>query len=305
MSNICCEPTSLFYKYLFPSFMRSKGTGQYELKNNRSEPIRRTILTSKTSSSSSYVRQLPPSIIQDTSHPPAVSIFDVESANIRFENNNVSKLLQRPKKATLTNKLPEIIEVSSAALKDSGKPLCCDKCDGKHETSNCPYYKKQRENHPDAQKGNKRMGGTSNLPNAFIRNARVAKQPGDGSCLFHSLSHGLRDGSSAHTLRAEICAYIERNPSLQISDTPLSDWVHWDAGTTVSEYAKRMSRGAWGGGIEMATVSNLKKVNVHVYERYSGGFKRISAFDYPESPETKSIVRVLYCGGVHYDALVM
>lgn len=61
-----------------------------------------------------------------------------------------------------------------------------------------------------------------------------------------------------------------------------------------------MSGGSWGGGIEMACVSQLKGVNVHVYERYRGGYKRISAFDHPKNCETKPIVRVLYCGGVHY-----
>ena len=35
-----------------------------------------------------------------------------------------------------------------------------------------------------------------------------------------------------------------------------------------------------------------------------GSYKRISAFDHPVTPELKKIVRVLYRGGVHYDALV-
>jgi hypothetical protein len=41
-----------------------------------------------------------------------------------------------------------------------------------------------------------------------------------------------------------------------------------------------------------------------VYEvsRRSGGYKRISCFDAPESKHT---VHVLYRGGVHYDALVV
>ncbi len=65
----------------------------------------------------------------------------------------------------------------------------------------------------------------------------------------------------------------------------------------------------------MAAFSRLKRVNVHVYERKrgggmfsrrgrgsgGGGFKRISCFDYPGARQT---VHVLYCGGVHYDALV-
>jgi hypothetical protein len=33
--------------------------------------------------------------------------------------------------------------------------------------------------------------------NVIVANARVVRQPGDGSCLFHSLAHGLGDGTSA------------------------------------------------------------------------------------------------------------
>lgn len=183
----------------------------------------------------------------------------------------------------------------------ASKVLCCDKCDGKHETDNCPYYKKGRENHPDAQK-NKLIGGTSSLPGSMLKNARVVRQPGDGSCLFHSMSFGLR-GGNANTLRSEICNFIRNNPNFQISETPLKDWVKWDSGASVEEYARNMSRGSWGGGIEMAVTSILKGCNVHVYERSMFGFKRISAFDHPDNPASKPVVRVLYCGGVHYDAL--
>ena len=45
----------------------------------------------------------------------------------------------------------------------------------------------------------------------------------------------------------------------------------------------------------------MKRVNIHVYERGSGGYKRISCFDSPGAGRT---VHVLYRGGVHYDALV-
>jgi hypothetical protein len=43
--------------------------------------------------------------------------------------------------------------------------LCCDKCDGEHQTSVCPHYKKTRDVHIDAQKnGWKLLGLSSNLP---------------------------------------------------------------------------------------------------------------------------------------------
>ena len=60
-----------------------------------------------------------------------------------------------------------------------------------------------------------------------------------------------------------------------------------------------------GGGIEMACASLIKNCNVHVYESVrTGGFKRISAFDHPVRPELKRTIRILYRGGVHYDALL-
>ena len=57
------------------------------------------------------------------------------------------------------------------------------------------------------------------------------------------------------------------------------------------------------GGIEMAACSHLKRVNVHVYERSTyNSYKRISCFDCEKG--ARATVHVLYCGGVHYDALV-
>mmetsp|Transcript_21002 Transcript_21002/g.30093 ORF Transcript_21002/g.30093 Transcript_21002/m.30093 type:complete len:289 (+) Transcript_21002:657-1523(+) len=202
--------------------------------------------------------------------------------------------------------VPQLQQQTNTSKSTTNKPLCCDKCDGKHLTDDCPYYKKKRDDHPDAQRGSKqKLGGFSLLPGSTILRAKVVRQPGDGSCLFHSLSYGLGSGLNASRLRNEICSFIQSNPDLKISDTPLKDWVRWDSGSSVSEYARTMARGSWGGGIEMACFSQLKNCNVHVYERSSMGFKRISAFDHPDNPQSKPVVRVLYCGGIHYDALVV
>jgi len=57
------------------------------------------------------------------------------------------------------------------------------------------------------------------------------------------------------------------------------------------------------GGIEMAACSHLKRVNVHVYQRSTDdSYKRISCFDCKKG--ARMTVRVLYCGGTHYDAMV-
>ena len=59
--------------------------------------------------------------------------------------------------------------------------------------------------------------------------------------------------------------------------------------------------GVWGGGIEMAAVSHMKRVNVFVYQAGGGGYKRISSFESPGG--AGKVVRVLYGGGMHYDAI--
>jgi hypothetical protein len=140
--------------------------------------------------------------------------------------------------------------------------------------------------------------------------ARVVRQPGDGSCLFHSLAFGHGACGSAKSTRRAIARYIARNADTLIADSPLSDWIMWESGMTCAAYARRMGGpgGAWGGGIEMAAFSRLENVNVHVYERShrssrrapAGAFKRIGCFDCPGASRT---VSVLYGGRVHFDAL--
>ncbi|CAK0890792.1 unnamed protein product [Prorocentrum cordatum] len=189
-------------------------------------------------------------------------------------------------------------------------PCKCDKCDGPHATAACPHFKKGREEHKDAWAN---YGRKHQLPMAtagsrlIVKSGRVWRQPGDGSCLFHSLCFGLNSGGQQGRLRAmqlrrELAEYLQRHPKAEISGNTLEEWVKWDANSTVQGYGRRMATGSgWGGGIEMAVCSLLKKVNVHVYERRrSGSFERISCFDCPEP--TKRTINVIYQGGVHYDA---
>ena len=210
----------------------------------------------------------------------------------------------------------------------------CDKCDGPHATALCPYFRKVRENHPDALRRRAALTGMGGAGGSvFVTGAQPVRQPGDGSCLFHSMNHGLRlletrgilRGSNlsgklagAKRLRSDIARWVMSHPNVRISDTPLQQWVKWDSGLKLGKYASQMARGgSWGGGIELASCSILRGVNVHVYERYrgsgsSGGgrsgnykggekaFLRISCFG--DAPKDRT-VHVLYCGGVHYDAL--
>lgn len=107
------------------------------------------------------------------------------------------------------------------------------------------------------------MGGSGG--NFVLRNARVIPQPGDGSCLYHSLSYGLRT-TNASTLRHELARFLKDNPKLEIAGDTLEEWVRWDSNNSVNEYARRQAVSGWGGGIEMACCSTLKHVNIHVYE---------------------------------------
>lgn len=131
--------------------------------------------------------------------------------------------------------------------------------------------------------------------------AKVVKQPGDGNCLFHSLAYGIGQATAA-TLRAEVCSFMERNPGLTIAGTTLADWIQMLAGSPVTEYAKKMAKGAqWGGAPEIAACAHMRKVNIHVYERRGNGFELTVPFDVGGS----RTITVLYVGGVHYDALVL
>mgnify|MGYP001819767960 CR=1 FL=1 len=157
----------------------------------------------------------------------------------------------------------------------------CDKCDGRHATRACPFFKKEREKHPDAHKllGKKHLVAASDVEEArMITRARVVRQPGDGSCLFHSVAYGLQDGSNAGSLRKGACDFMARNPNTEIMDTPLGEWINYDSRCGVSEYVSSMRRGAWGGGLEMAVVALQKGVQIDVYEGRQGGFARIARF---------------------------
>lgn len=187
---------------------------------------------------------------------------------------------------------------------ESEANLCCDRCDGPHASERCPHFRKPRDKHQDAWTSYGKLRGSKDLGDGapIVRNARVVRQPGDGSCLFHSLSFGLSDESSAKTLRRDICGFIAKHPDETIAGTALKDWIYYDSGGTVESYAQRMSQGTWGGGIEMAALTKMRNVNVHVYEKFDGGYRRISAF---ESPGAQKTVSVLYQGRMHYDAIVV
>jgi len=151
------------------------------------------------------------------------------------------------------------------------------------------------------EKVQRAFGGSSAVERKVApAGAKRIQQPGDGNCLFHSLSYAF--GASAAALRSEICAFIEKNPDLSIAATSLAEWVQMLAGTTVAAYAKRMSKnGTWGGAPEIAACAHMKHVNIHVFEIRGSAFELTVPFDVGGN----TTVAVLYVGGVHYDALTL
>jgi len=238
------------------------------------------------------------------------------TATMKVQRAQAEKRLERTVGLPPRERVAEPQEALLAALTRPAKPEPppkkktgpCDKCDGPHHEDDCPHFKgKAREKHKDAWDKYSKDGKGSGEEAAeeepvIIPRARVVPQPGDGSCLFHSLSYGLRT-SSAEALRAKIADFIAEHPDAVVADNPLKDWVLWDAGTDVKTYANSMRAGSrWGGAVEIAVCALIHEVPVHVYERVPKGFARISAFGAPGPPSSKA-VNVTYGGRVHYDAL--
>lgn len=223
---------------------------------------------------------------------------------------------QRLSKKTGLPPRDEVKEPQQALLEALCKPVTppkkkkkegpCDKCDGPHHEEDCPHFKgKSREQHKDATEyygANNKPGDSGDSGPYILKAARIVPQPGDGSCLFHSLAYGLKS-TTAEVLRAKVAEYVSDNPDMVIGGNPLRDWVLWDAGMDVKSYAKTMRTGSrWGGAVEIAVCAAVHSVSVHVYTKGSGGFERISTFG-DSADSGRAVINVHYGGRVHYDAL--
>ena len=158
-------------------------------------------------------------------------------------------------------------------------PPACGKCGGAHASDQCPHYQNDRENHKDAQENLGRghpararasTGDYFLLPCA---SARVVRQPGDGSCLYHALLYGLDNNykASAETalmLRHELASFLLDNSHLTQSGDTLREWVEWeDPSVSLERYVRRQAELGWGGAIEIVCCALSKGVNVHGYEK--------------------------------------
>ena len=88
--------------------------------------------------------------------------------------------------------------------------MTCDRCDSPaHATLACPHYRRAREDHPDARRHH-RCATAPGERQVVRTDLRVVRQPGDGSCMFHSFGHFV-PGLDAAKLRRGVCRWIERN----------------------------------------------------------------------------------------------
>lgn len=186
----------------------------------------------------------------------------------------------------------------------------CNKCGGDHHSDECPHFPSDRINHVDAWE---RFGLRSDVEDGSVAiprvQGRIVTQPGDGSCLFHSLSFGLRhldvsDAPLGPDLRQEIALYLESHADDTVAGSAFRDYIWWDHGVTVQEYAKLMAESnLWGGAIEMAAFVRMMDVNVRVYSQGRKGlFQQVVTFG--DDPSLQSVT-VVYIGKCHYDALVL
>ena len=97
----------------------------------------------------------------------------------------------------------------------------------------------------------------------------VIPQPGDGSCLFHSLAHASQH-TNAYQLRQDICTFISTNPTHLIDTLPISEWVksinNIETETPMTYTNKMKHTTTWGDALELGVASIILQSNIHVYQ---------------------------------------
>ena len=134
--------------------------------------------------------------------------------------------------------------------------------------------------------------------------------PGDNSCLFHSVRHGLMKlGRPAvlptEMIRAAVATWMKCQSMLQIGNAKLHVWVQWETGGRLpfGIYCDRMAKpkGQWGGAPEIASMARKEKVDMWVWapcDVEEGFFVRQHIFK--GGPERIDICRV---ESLHYEYL--
>ena len=146
----------------------------------------------------------------------------------------------------------------------------------------------------------------SDAPLVVLHCQQVWRQPGDGSCLFHSLAKFTTPTSTAARERVRLMRHLVQPPDMRVAGNPGSDWVRYDSGLTLAQYTNSMATAGWGGGLELITFAHAEARPVQVFERIlgrPGSYRCIAEFRAPHVGAA-SPCTLVYQGRMHYDVLL-
>ena len=148
----------------------------------------------------------------------------------------------------------------------------------------------------------------------------MVRQPGDNSCLFHSLSFllsyhdivpSLHEQSSGFELRSTICSFIRDNPSSFIylsSDliSSIEDALYLDNFSCLSYSEHMRNLRSWGGSLEIAIVAEMFSIGVSIFIPIKGkrSFLFLGSYKCISFSSDSHLICLLYTGNCHYDCLV-
>ena len=149
----------------------------------------------------------------------------------------------------------------------------CDRCDGPHSTWLCPYFKKCRSSHSDAQPMPQSERPSAGPPLALMRcSGRLHEVEADNHCLYHSVGLGKdhlgRAGPRGVAMRRCLARWMQGRGEHRFGSAQLVDWVKWETGNRMQyeQYCEMMAVSTqWGGAPEIAATALKEQVSVWVW----------------------------------------
>lgn len=132
--------------------------------------------------------------------------------------------------------------------------------------------------------------------------------PGDGRCLFRAIMYGaqLRGGEDAQNKSWQRESADELRQKVVDELVKRREETEWFIEGDFDAYTKRMRQShVWGGEPELLMASHVLKMPISVYmvDESSRGLISIAEYGQEYVKENPEIIRVLYDGSGHYDAL--
>ena len=201
-------------------------------------------------------------------------------------------------------------KASRSSSSSSSTRLICEKCDKEHCTNDCPHFKDDRGQHPDAT--TRRGGYISDVSAHPDIAATVVQKDGDGHCLFRSLGNypnGDQGWSRTMQLRNQIAKYQKDHPTMRVYGTAaknstFEEYVLEEKGETMDHYAFLMTDTTrYGGAFEIDAFSKMNKKRVIVYVKSGKVWTPwlVVGEDYGE----EDVVRLGFVDNNHYVRLVL